>query len=30
MIQHLDLLRHDLEDGKFNAGRTGTGTYSVF
>jgi len=30
MIQYLDLLRHVLEQGKFKADRTGTGTYAVF
>ena len=30
MIQYLDLLRHVVEQGKFKADRTGTGTYSVF
>jgi len=30
MIQYLELLRHVLEDGKFKADRTGTGTFSVF
>lgn len=30
MIQYLNLLRHVLEQGKFKADRTGTGTYSVF
>src|SRR6059036_1036687 len=30
MIQYLDLLRHVLENGKFKADRTGTGTYAVF
>jgi thymidylate synthase len=30
MIQYLDLLRHVLEEGKFKADRTGTGTYCVF
>ena len=30
MIQYLDLLRHVMEQGKFKADRTGTGTFSVF
>src|SRR3989441_8775258 len=30
MIQYLDLLRHVLEQGKYKADRTGTGTYAVF
>jgi thymidylate synthase len=30
MIQYLDLLRHVMEQGKFKADRTGTGTYSLF
>src|SRR5215510_7581032 len=30
MTQYLDLLRHVMENGKFKADRTGTGTYSVF
>jgi thymidylate synthase len=30
MIQYLDLVRHVLENGKFKADRTGTGTHSVF
>ena len=30
MIQYLDLLRHVLENGKFKADRTGTGTHCVF
>src|SRR5215472_11956423 len=30
MTQYLNLLRHVLEQGKFKADRTGTGTYSVF
>ncbi len=30
MIEYLKLLRHVLEEGKFKADRTGTGTYSVF
>ncbi|MDR3459066.1 MAG: thymidylate synthase [Verrucomicrobiae bacterium] len=30
MIEYHNLLRHVLENGKFKADRTGTGTYSVF
>jgi thymidylate synthase len=30
MIQYLDLLRQVMEQGKFKADRTGTGTYSLF
>jgi thymidylate synthase len=30
MIQYLDLLRYVLDNGKFKADRTGTGTYAVF
>ena len=30
MTQYLELLRHVLEQGRFKADRTGTGTYSVF
>jgi thymidylate synthase len=30
MLQYHQLLRHVLEQGKFKADRTGTGTYSVF
>src|SRR6188474_2185746 len=30
MIQYLDLLRQVLEQGKFKADRTGTGTYALF
>ena len=30
MIQHLDLLRLVLSQGKFKPDRTGTGTYAVF
>jgi thymidylate synthase len=30
MIEYQNLLRHVLENGKFKADRTGTGTYSVF
>jgi thymidylate synthase len=30
MIQYLDLVRQVLENGKFKADRTGTGTYCVF
>jgi thymidylate synthase len=30
MIQYLQLLRLVLDEGKFKADRTGTGTYAVF
>jgi thymidylate synthase len=30
MVQYLELLRHVLDEGKYKADRTGTGTYSVF
>ena len=30
MVQYLELLRHVLEQGRFKADRTGTGTYSIF
>jgi len=30
MTQYLELLRHVVEDGRFKADRTGTGTFSVF
>ncbi len=30
MIQYLDLLRHVMEQGRFKADRTGTGTFSIF